>query len=214
MLSAVSNRPPLPPLPPPIVSQLVHLWFSSKEAWPVDEKTLLPRRLELTRYIMWCFLTNDWERLLKDGNTFVFKKPAQFVREGGVMVYLDNAAANFARPEGARSLLREWHNSTFCARKDNMARCGEFDSLDARTSVNGTAIDPLLLGEHYADLLSTVCMFEKGIAERIRAFETDKRESPSRLLARALEERELLDVSVPLTDDDGRWKRFEARIFW
>ena len=125
------------------------------------------------------------------------------------------AIAFRAGVDGPRTLLRDSHNSTLCKRTDNMAVCGEFKSLSDRATVAGDEIDPLTLGEHYSDMLSTVCMFEKGLAERVRSFvATPHHQSPSYLLGRALEERELLDVSLPLTDDDGKWKRFEARVFW
>ena len=77
------------------VSELVRLWFAPGEGWDVHDAALLPRRLELTRYVMWCFLLNDFGRLLKGGDTYVFKKPTNFVTEGGVIIYLNNHGANW-----------------------------------------------------------------------------------------------------------------------
>jgi hypothetical protein len=196
------------------VSDVVRLWFSGKDSWPVDDVAMLPRRLELTRYVMWCYLLNDFSRLLHNGDTFVFKKPKQFLTEGGPFVYLNNAGALWHEPPSQRSLLRDSFNSTFCKRTGNTVNCDEFSSLADRTDAyNGTALDPLTLAEHFSDFLATVCMFERSHVAQIRKFVTTPNHlSPSYLLGRALVERELLDVTPLLTTDD--WRRVEARIFW
>jgi hypothetical protein len=196
------------------VSDVVRLWFSGKDSWPVDDVAMLPRRLELTRYVMWCYLLNDFSRLLRNGDTFVFKKPKQFLTEGGPFVYLNNAGALWHEPPSQRSLLRDSFNSTFCKRTGNAVQCDEFASLADRTDAyNGTALDPLTLAEHFSEFLATVCMFERSHVAQIRTFVTTPNHlSPSYLLGRALTERELLDVTPLLTTDD--WRRVEARIFW
>lgn len=196
------------------VSEVVRVWFSGKDAWPVTDAALLPRRLELTRYVMWCYVLNDFSRLLRNGDTFIFKKPSQFVTEGGPFVYLNNARAMWHEPPSQRSLLRDSFNSTFCKRTNNAVNCDEFASLADRTDAyNGTALDPLTLAEHYSNFLATVCMFERSHVAQIRTFVTTPNHlSPSFLLTRALLERELLDVTPLLTSDE--WRRVEARIFW
>lgn len=194
------------------VSELVQAWFQRQ--WPVNDALMLARRLELTRYVMWSFVLDDFARLLRNGETYIFKKPADFALEGGPFVYLSNAGAQWHEPPQAeRSLLRESFNSSFCSRKGLVVECDQFSSLSSRTSVGGTELDPLTLGEHYGDLLRTVCMFERQQVHLIRTFvPTPTHQSPAYLLSRALLERELLDVSSLLTDDE--WRRVEARVFW
>jgi hypothetical protein len=193
------------------LSDLVHAYFQPH--WPANEPALLARRLEVTRYVMWAYVLNDFARLLRNGDTYIFKAPADYVAEGGPIVYFNNAGAQWHEAPSERSLLRASFNSTFCKRTGLRLECDQFATLSNRTTVDGDATDPLTLGEHYADMLRTVCMFERQQVELIRTFvATPTHQSPAYLLTRALLERELLDVTPVVVDDE--WRRVEARIFW
>merc|ERR1712000_762098 len=127
----------------------------------------------IIRYIMWCYLLNDFDRTLANGDTFVFKKPDTFVKEGGVIVYLNNANARW-RHNQPNLLLTNRTTTKLCTRQGDTVDCSKFSSLDQLkpSSANNKDGKKELTGDdvavYYASMLENVCMFEKQLVVRLR----------------------------------------------